>query len=47
MAKAVRVNNPLPARNNLGKRYPRWHSRHPSNGVLVPAVVAPTIGKGR
>lgn len=36
------VAGPLPVTNNVGIRYPRWHSKNPKNAIAVPQSVAPT-----
>jgi hypothetical protein len=41
------IKNPLPRKNPQGVAYPNWHAKHPANGVVVPAVAAPTIQRGQ
>lgn len=41
--KVVQIKNPLPSRNALGRKYPRWHAKHPANGVVTTSNVARTI----
>lgn len=42
----ARIAGKVPAVNNVGIKYPRWHSKHPANAIVVPASVAPTKAPG-
>ncbi len=37
------IKNPLPPKNAIGRKYQRWHAKHPANAIVVPGKLVPTI----